>query len=793
MYHLAADICKKVEAGEGLKKYLYSPENLVKFSKDIPAIRSLVDTTLRNRIVLDDLISRTKLNAEIVFNEIWIARVLVAEIVFGRKSFHCNDEISKKVYQYKEELKSLSAGTKKQERAFIPRFCRINTLTCTKHEFYSAMSRHFNLIEFGDKSEVSYEDFLNLVKKLKKTDYIQDYHLSDLYIFHPKINLTASPLYVANKIILQDKASCLVAPLLAPTPGSLMMDMCAAPGFKTQHLSSVTGNSGLILAIDICKDRYNVLSNTRMNYALSNVITLNHDSLHLSEAGRKCIEYILLDAPCSGSGVVENYDYGTDNRSGEKRLRSLHNLQAYLLRTALTQYPSARRIVYSTCSLNEEENEGVVDELLDIAEENKFVLVNLKNHYQDFATGLDKYKCGRSTIRMIPEQSCTNGFFIALFERTNPPNPSPRMEFFKNMNSILENISIKKKRKVDEAELNNTEGNAKRKDVSKEILNVSEEETNTENGQNNIDVEKNYKQKKSSVSPEKENKQVQLQEKIISEPEIKILTQKFNKVDKNTESSSNESSDEEEPNKEIKLPQVVDKKENYIRVVRSPILKNPTPKLGETQDDNEEEDSEDNDKRGDLKIKDINFLTGKKNVKVEKNSSSDDSEDSEDSEVSDDQEDDQSKSHTIPNQKINNNFKKDANVENNSGDENSSGEEEQEEEEEEEDNTFHTNQNSKPPFKNNFNNSPPDYKRNEDKPWHSFDQSEWSNYDNTYNSSMNNSFDPFRNQRRGRGGRRGSYRRGRGYNSNFRGKGLGGAQRNRNHRGKSSYAQCDRY
>uniref|UniRef100_A0A069DWE0 Putative proliferation-associated nucleolar protein nol1 n=1 Tax=Panstrongylus megistus TaxID=65343 RepID=A0A069DWE0_9HEMI len=786
MYHLAADICKKVEAGESLKNSLYSPENS-KFSKDIPAIRSLVDTTLRNRIVIDDLISRTKLNAEIVFNEIWIARVLVAEIVFGRKSFHCNDEISKKVYQYKEELKNLSEGTKKQERAFIPRFCRINTLSCTKHEFYSVLSRHFKLIEFGDKSKVSYEDFLNLVKKLKKTDYVQDYHLSDLYIFHPKVNLTASPLYVDNKIILQDKASCLVAPLLAPTPGSLMMDMCAAPGFKTQHLSSITGNSGLILAVDICKDRYNVLSNTRINYALSNVITLNNDALHLSEAATKCIEYILLDAPCSGSGVVENYDYGTDNRSGEKRLRSLHNLQAYLLRLALTQYPSARRIVYSTCSLNEQENEGVVDELLDIAEENKFILVNLKNHYQDFTTGLDKYKCGRSTIRMIPEQSCTNGFFIALFERTNPPNPSPRMEFFKNMNSILENISSKKKRKIDEAELNNTEGSAKRKDVPKEILNQTEEKTNTENGQNEIDVVKNYKQKKSSVSPEKENKQVQLQEKI-SEPGIQILTRKSNKVDKNTESSSSETSDEEELSKEIKLPQVVDKKENYLRVVRSPILKNPTPKLDETHDDNEEEDSEDNDERGALKVKDINFLTGKKNVKIEKDSSSDDSEDSE---VSDDQEDDHSESHTSPNQKISNNLKKAENAENNSDDENSSGQEEQGGEEK--DNTFHSNISSKPSYKNNFNNSPPDYTRNKDKPWNSFDQSEWRNYENRFNSSMNNSFDSFRNQRRGRGGRAGSYRGRRGYNSNFRGKDRGGAQGNRNPRDKTSYARCDRH
>uniref|UniRef100_A0A023F734 Putative proliferation-associated nucleolar protein nol1 n=1 Tax=Triatoma infestans TaxID=30076 RepID=A0A023F734_TRIIF len=769
MYHLAADICKKTEAGKSLKKSLYSPENS-KFSKDFPAIRSLVDTTLRNRIVIDDLISRTKLSAELVFNEIWIARVLVAEIIFGRKSFHCNDAITKKVYQYKEELKSLAEGAEKRERAFIPRYCRINSMTCTKQEFYSAMSPHFKLIEFHDKSEVSYEDFMNMVKKLKRTDYVQDYHIADLYVFHPKANLTTSPLYVANKIILQDKASCMVAPLLAPTPGSLMIDMCAAPGFKTQHLSSITGNSGLILAVDICKDRYNVLSNTRINYALSNVIALYNDVLHLSESATKCIEYILLDAPCSGSGVVANYDYGTDNRSCEKRLRSLHNLQAYLLRTALTQYPSARRIVYSTCSINEEENESVVDELLDIAEENKFVLVNLKNHYQDFGSGIDKYKCGKSTIRMIPEQSCTNGFFIALFERTNPPNPSPRVEFFKNMNSILENISTKRKRKIDEAELDNTEGNAKKKDINKEMLNQNEEKTNTENGQNEIVIEKNHHKQKKSVSPEKENKQVQLQEKI-SEPGIKILTKKFNKDDKNIGFSSSDTTDEEDLNKEIKLPQVMDVKENYIRVVRSPILKNPTPKFDEIQDNNEEEeDSEDNDERGNVKNKDINFINDKKNLKIEKDSSSDDSEDSDDKE-----DDDRRGSHTSLNQKISNNLKKDTHFENNSDDENSSGEEEEEDDvEEEEENT--PRENSTSPYKNNYNNSPSDYKRNRGQRWRSFDHNKWRNND------RNNSFDHFKNQGRGRGGYAGNYRGRRGYNPNYRGKYRGGSQRNRNQR-----------
>uniref|UniRef100_T1HZ21 SAM_MT_RSMB_NOP domain-containing protein n=2 Tax=Rhodnius prolixus TaxID=13249 RepID=T1HZ21_RHOPR len=720
MYRFAADICRRTEAGESLKNLLYSSESS-KFSNDIPSIRALVDTALRNRIVIDDLISRTNLNEELVFNEIWIARVLVAEIIFGKKSFHCSDAITKKVYKYKDELKSLSEDAKKIEKTFIPRYVRINTLNCTKHEFYKAMSSHFKLTEVGDKNEVSYEDFLKFIKKMKKTEYVQDFHLADLYVFHPKANLTLSPLFIANKIILQDKASCLVAPLLAPTPGSLIIDMCAAPGYKTQHLSSITGNSGHILALDICRDRYQVLANTRINYGLSNVITLNVDALNLSEAGTKCIEYILLDAPCSGSGVVQNFDYGTDNRSGKKRLQSLHNLQAYLLRTTLTQFPSARRIVYSTCSLHEEENEAVVDELLDIAEKNKFILVNLKNHYQDFSTGIDKYKCGRSTIRMVPEQSFTNGFFIALFERTNPPNPSPRMEFYKNMNSILDNIIIKRKRKVDETELNNTDENAKRKDVVKEVLNENEKKIKGENKKKEFSDDENHKQRK-SVSPEKEYKQVQKEK--VNEPNVKILTPNCDNVSKNAGNSSNDSSDEEQIKKETSFtPESENVKGNYIRVVRSPLLKNILPNSGDQQDD----DSEHSDNSEEAVRKD------KQN---------------EDSETSDDNEDDVSEGSS--NRKI---MSKQINNEKNKSNEDEE-EEEEEDNDDDDDNVSDDDEFDNSRYKSQFSNSPTKFKQR--------NLNDGRHFEERFNSSKND-FNYFRNQRRGRGrGRRGGNYHGRG-------------------------------
>ncbi|KAK9501565.1 hypothetical protein O3M35_012268 [Rhynocoris fuscipes] len=567
MYTLIGSICKRTEAGESLKNILYNLEK-GKYDKQLPSIRSLADTTLRNKVIIDKIISKTKLAEEVVFNEVWTARVLVAELIFGKKSYHVTDGISKKVYKYKKELKELAEDIDRKERAFIPRYCRLNTFKCTKAEFLSGMAVEYRLKEIGGKSELSYEEFLKDIKELKKNEYIQDYHLSDLYIFHPKANLTTTHLYQENKIILQDKASCLVAPLLAPTPDSLMIDMCAAPGFKTQHLSSISGGSGLILAIDISKDRSQTLAETRINYDMSNVMTFNADALHLPELATKCIEYVLLDAPCSGSGVVGNYDYGTDNRRDKNRLNSLHNLQAALLRTALTTYTSARRIVYSTCSINEEENESVVEEVLKIAEDNQFILVNLKNHLQDFTSGLEKYKCGKSCIRLMPEQSCTNGFFIALFERTNPMNPTPRVEFYKNLNNIIDEISFKRKRKADNDELNE---NLNDKDVNLKKIKEDDTKLNT----NETKVEKNQ----SSSS------------------------------DEDTSSSDDSSSDDDEEVKKTMSSPVKENqvKTNYIRVVRSPLLKNPVPSSNnnnnntDSDEDSDESDDENDDAEGTFK------------------------------------------------------------------------------------------------------------------------------------------------------------------------------------------------
>ena len=104
------------------------------------------------------------------------------------------------------------------------------------------------------------------------------------------------------------------------------------------------------------------------------------------------------------------------NPPSEKRLQKLSNLQRKLLRHALTSFPCVKRIVYSTCSVNAEENEAVIEEAMTYT--NNFRLIDCSKVFKQwFNFGLSDYKCGKLCIRSVPEEDCMNGFFIAAFER----------------------------------------------------------------------------------------------------------------------------------------------------------------------------------------------------------------------------------------------------------------------------------------------------------------------------------------------------------------------------------------
>lgn len=150
------------------------------------------------------------------------------------------------------------------------------------------MSRSEALEEFVNDGWIevkceNYDEFLNAITNLTDEQFISDLHVNDLFIFpaSSKRYWALSSLAKKSKIILQDKASCLPSFLLSPARGSYVLDMCAAPGMKTSHLTSIMKNRGTIWAIERDRKRFETLTNFVQKTNCKIVKTVNSDILEI--------------------------------------------------------------------------------------------------------------------------------------------------------------------------------------------------------------------------------------------------------------------------------------------------------------------------------------------------------------------------------------------------------------------------------------------------------------------------------------------------------------------------------
>lgn len=300
----------------------------------------------------------------------------------------------------------------------MPRYIRLNTLLIKKAEAKEFLERegwHFIENTFED-----YDQFLEAVKNLDDESYLADYHIKNLYVFPASsrkywaINETVQE----GKFLLQDKASCLPSYLLDPPHKSTVLDMCAAPGTKTTHLASIMKNKGKVYAVEMNTKRYTTL--VEMAQATNSTIIqpINKDVLEIKDADCPNVEFILLDPSCSGSGMLNRFETEVSQKDNG-RLFKLAGLQHKLLVHALTAFPNARRVVYSTCSIYPEENEEVVLSVLKKIGHWKLVNTGelLGNHWKNFGCEKVYPGLGDKVIYARTEDDLTNGFFVCVLER----------------------------------------------------------------------------------------------------------------------------------------------------------------------------------------------------------------------------------------------------------------------------------------------------------------------------------------------------------------------------------------
>lgn len=162
-------------------------------------------------------------------------------------------------------------------------------------------------------------------------------------------------------ISVQDESSQYVVEVLDPKPNEKVLDMCAAPGSKTQYICELMQNTGKVLAIDIHPHRVELMKKMLSSLKLTNATCVCYDSTKLSSKEKlvESFDKVLLDAPCLGLGVIRRKPDILLNLKDEN-LDEIESIQSKLLDQAYEMLKSGGEMVYSTCSINKKENDSQI-------------------------------------------------------------------------------------------------------------------------------------------------------------------------------------------------------------------------------------------------------------------------------------------------------------------------------------------------------------------------------------------------------------------------------------------------
>ena len=400
-----------------LRKQNSSVKNLVyaegKKIKNIKQLYALVCETLKYKDVVQDIINQSKIfkNSKISDE---LSCLLVYDFLFG-KGIQCGGRFKAMIQSRKILLQSTLTKVKVQRKVMdnkdlvsqncknvveISKYLRINTLLAKPE----AVKKELCALGYSENDSNSSKSFK------------VDGDIPNLLAFPTNSDFHKNKLYVDGHLIIQDKASCMPAFVLNPAPESIVIDACAAPGNKTSHLAAIMKNSGKIFAFDISSRRLKTMDKLLKKAGVTNCETINSDFLKIPHADEKFqnVDCILVDPSCSGSGIVSRMSHLTDTEVfSAERLASLQMFQKKILNHALS-FPKVSKVVYSTCSINEMENELVVLECL--KSNPHFTLVNIMPKWPSRGippSSSESVKC----IRCDPKYHNTNGFFVALFQR----------------------------------------------------------------------------------------------------------------------------------------------------------------------------------------------------------------------------------------------------------------------------------------------------------------------------------------------------------------------------------------
>jgi len=244
------------------------------------------------------------------------------------------------------------------------------------------------------------QEFKNLLQQVN-LKYKPGKFLPEFVQLQNLTNITAWDYYVKGYFNIQDESAGLAVRLLDVAPGMNVLDMCAAPGGKTAYLGSLMNNQGSITALDRYEGRLKLVRKNNERLGLTCVTTIESDALEFES---KPFDRVLADVPCSGSGTLSKKP-DIKWKKDIFDLRKMSEIQLKLIDKASTFVKAGGVLVYSTCSIEPEENIEVVKKFLETHP--NFKLESAKGKVED--TLVDENGC----IQTLPQKHQMDGAFAA--------------------------------------------------------------------------------------------------------------------------------------------------------------------------------------------------------------------------------------------------------------------------------------------------------------------------------------------------------------------------------------------
>ena len=250
-----------------------------------------------------------------------------------------------------------------------------------------------------------------VVKRLQERGYqlLRDPALRDTYRVLDGESIGGEAMRSEGLFIVQDKASVLAGEVADPRPGDTVLDVCAAPGVKTSHMAQLMGNTGRIISVDYHSGRLKAWELLTRRMGVLNAEAVHVDATKPGSLPEVEADVVLVDPPCTGTGVFHESP-SSKWRLSAASVERMAEIQWRILRNVATHVKPGGSLVYSTCSVTVEENEGVVLRLLD--EQPDFRLIEAQPRIgSPGLKGLDRAQ------RLYPYLHDCAGFFVAKVAR----------------------------------------------------------------------------------------------------------------------------------------------------------------------------------------------------------------------------------------------------------------------------------------------------------------------------------------------------------------------------------------